>query len=253
MGSLESWDSTSGRLIVGRSAYGGGSASNTTMAALTADTVKSRIDVFIVFPSRTIRTRTIAWQVSRGGSQSLNWGCLNALYWGISGLERKKGDNQSVVTGSLQSLNSDHKVPYTIVPFLYQYFTRETYSVAHNNPRRWQNRGPTGGCNISSAWHDTAQWTGRSPMVPQLCWRGTSNAAAVRVGIEPCVRAFLWLAPRRSPLPARARSRVRKWWPCVISARAHLRCCSSPWRRLFAEQRRCTMVRGSCSKARKDP
>jgi hypothetical protein len=111
---------------VDRSAYGGASASYTTMAALAADKVKSS-NVFMVFPSRTIRTRTIAWHVSRGESQSLNRGCLNALYMRLSGLECKKGDKQSVVTGSLQSLNSDYKVPYTVVPFLYQYFTRETY------------------------------------------------------------------------------------------------------------------------------
>src|SRR5215468_3580734 len=100
MGSLESWDSTSGRLIVGRSPYGGVSASNTTMAALTADTVKSRIEVFIVFPSRTIRTRTIAWQVSRGGSQPLNRGCLSTLYMAISGLECKMGGCYRLVTKS---------------------------------------------------------------------------------------------------------------------------------------------------------
>ena len=110
---------------MGRSAYGGASASYTTMAALAADTVKSS-NVFIVFPSRTIRTRTIAWQVSRGGCQSLNLGCLSALYMALSGLEYKMGDELSVVTGSLQSLNSDHKVAYTVVPFLYQYFTRKT-------------------------------------------------------------------------------------------------------------------------------
>jgi hypothetical protein len=44
----------------------------------------------------------------------------------LSGLEYKMGDESSVVTGSLQSLNLDHKVPYTVVLFPYQYFTRKT-------------------------------------------------------------------------------------------------------------------------------
>jgi hypothetical protein len=46
---------------------------------------------------------------------------------GLSGVGMQNGDNQSVVTGSLQSLNSDHKVGYTVSLFPYQDFTSETY------------------------------------------------------------------------------------------------------------------------------
>jgi len=35
--------------------------------------------------------------------------------------------NGGVVTGSLQNVNSDHKVPYTVLPFSYQCLTREIY------------------------------------------------------------------------------------------------------------------------------
>ena len=82
----------------------------------------------MVFYSRTIRTRTIAWHALLMGSQSLNRGCLNAYYMGLSGLECKMGDKSELVTGWLPRLNSDHKVPYTVSLFPYQHFTRETFS-----------------------------------------------------------------------------------------------------------------------------